>query len=164
MTELWEVTLRSRSWRIRSLEKGYQSTEKCHRWIFKNLIRCIPVNRSLFVVSFDKNVNLFTFLSQVIFLFLDQASNQALKEEINRLNTKIDNLNAESRSLNRSYDERGQQIRNLRNQLEFCEMKDNLCDNRKWLKVFHFCHQIFLKFFIDLIVKIRLQPEQCRMK
>ena len=84
------------------------------------------------MVSFDKNDYLLTFLSQVIFfLFSDQASNQALKEEINRLNIEVDNLNAESRSLNRSYDERGQQIRNLRNQLEFCEMKDNLCDNRK---------------------------------
>ena len=66
------------------------------------------------------------------FLFLDQASNQALKEEINRLNTEVDNLNAESRSLNRSYDERGQQIRNLRNQLDFCETKDKTqLDNRK---------------------------------
>ena len=86
------------------------------------------------MVSFDKNVYLFTVLSQVIFfLFLDQeASNQALKEEINRLNTKVDNLNAESRSLNRSYDERGLQIRNLQNQLDFCEMKDKTqADNRK---------------------------------
>ena len=66
------------------------------------------------------------------FLFLDQASNQALKEEINRLNTEVDNLNAESRSLNRSYDERGLQIRNLQNQLDFCEMKDKTqVDNRK---------------------------------
>ena len=65
-------------------------------------------------------------------LFLDQASNQALKEEINRLNTEVDNLNAESRSLNRSNDERGLQIRNLQNQLDFCEMKDKTqADNRK---------------------------------
>ena len=85
------------------------------------------------MVSFDKNVNLFTFLSQVIFLFLDQASNQALKEEINRLNTEVDNLNAESRSLNRSNDERGLQIRNLQNQLDFCEMKDKTqADKRKF--------------------------------
>ena len=83
------------------------------------------------MVSVDKNVLVVHFLATSHFLFLDQASNQALKEEINRLNTEVDNLNAESRSLNRSYDERGQQIRNLRNQLEFCEMKDNLCDNRK---------------------------------
>ena len=51
------------------------------------------------------------------FFVLDQASNQALKEEINR-------LNAETRSLNRSYDERGLQIQNLQNQLDFCENKD----------------------------------------
>jgi len=56
-----------------------------------------------------------------------------LKEEINRLNTEVDNLNAESRSLNRSNDERGLQIRNLQNQLDFCEMKDKTqADKRKF--------------------------------
>ena len=84
------------------------------------------------MVSVDKNVLLVHFLAISNFLFLDQASNQALKEEINRLNTEVDNLNAESRSLNRSNDERGLQIRNLQNQLDFCEMKDKTqLDNRK---------------------------------
>ena len=57
------------------------------------------------------------FLTKCFIFVLDQASNQALKEEINR-------LNAETRSLNRSYDERGLQIQNLQNQLDFCENRD----------------------------------------
>ena len=84
------------------------------------------------MVSADNNVLLVHFLAASHFISSDQTSNQALKEEINRLNTEVDNLNAESRSLNRSNDERGLQIRNLQNQLDFCEMKDKTqADNRK---------------------------------
>ena len=67
---------------------------------------------------------MFTFLLNVIFIVLDQASNQALKEEINR-------LNAETQSLNRSYDERGLQIQNLQNKLDFCENKDTTQANKR---------------------------------
>ena len=64
------------------------------------------------------------FLGKSNFFVLDQASNQALKEEINR-------LNAETRSLNRSYDERGLQIQNLQNKLDFCENKDTTQANKR---------------------------------
>ena len=66
----------------------------------------------------------FHFLAKCKFFVLDQASNQALKEEINR-------LNAETQSLNRSYDERGLQIQNLQNKLNFCENKDTTQANKR---------------------------------
>ena len=68
------------------------------------------------------------------FIFsLDQASNQALKEDINRLNTEVNHLSAESRSLNRLYDERGLQIQTIQNKLDFCESKNrNQADNCKF--------------------------------
>ena len=63
----------------------------------------------------------------------DQASNQALKEEINRLNTEVNHLNAESRSLNRLYDERGLKIQPIQNKLDFYENKSrNQADNCKF--------------------------------
>ena len=65
------------------------------------------------------------------FLCLDQASNQALKDEINRLNREVDNLHTESRTLNRSNDERGLQIQSLQNKLNFCETKDKTQANKR---------------------------------
>ena len=66
-----------------------------------------------------------------IFFSLDQASNQALKDEINRLNREVDNLHTESQTLNRSNDERGLQIQDLQNKLNFCETKDKTQANKR---------------------------------
>ena len=72
-------------------------------------------------------------MSNVVHFFLDQASNQALKEEINRLNAEVNHLNLESRSLNHLNDERGLQIQTIQNKLNFCESKNrNQADNCKF--------------------------------
>ena len=65
------------------------------------------------------------------FFSLGQASNQALKDEINRLNREVDNLHTESQTLNRSNDERGLQIQGLQNKLNFCETKDKTQANKR---------------------------------
>ena len=62
---------------------------------------------------------------------LDQASNQVLIDEINRLNREVDNLHTESQTLNRSNNERGLQIQGLQNKLNFCETKDKTQANKR---------------------------------
>ena len=54
-----------------------------------------------------------------------------MKDEINRLNREVDNLHTESQTLNRSYDERGLQIQNLQNKLNFCETKEKTQANKR---------------------------------
>ena len=85
-------------------------------------------------------------MSNVVHFFLDQASNQALKEEINRLNAEVNHLNAESRSLNSLYDERGLQIQTVKKILDLCESKNrNHGDNCKFLSLGDFLGSISLE-------------------
>ena len=76
----------------------------------------------------------------------DQASNLALKEEINRLNTEVNHLNVESRSLNRLNDERELQIQTIRQKLDLCETKNrNQGDNCKFRSFGNFLGSIRLE-------------------